>query len=232
MVLVCNIASFTVKFARICSKLPWRDICQRKIQSKLSQSDHHKVTTVKNHHASVPKMCSANTIEKTHGRSSKPLRSTVNDKLLTFEQLLWCDWRQMDRGTPTCLLRFNLCSPCSKKIERDDPVFQFWRATAHKYDKFEGLYILYLNSVRCWYALICFCRKHMVKLHIPANLPLMWDQQSYTLHSFQILSAFYWLHFQLACLDPIYEILRPAFPSFTPSSPNTKPLPLQARFCY
>ena len=35
----------------------------------------------------------------------------------------------------------------------------------------------------------------MVKLHIPANLPLMWDQQRSTLHSFQVLSAFYWLHF-------------------------------------
>ena len=33
-------------------------------------------------------------------------------------------------------------------FERDDPIFQFWRATAHKYDKFEELY---LNSV-----LICF----------------------------------------------------------------------------
>ena len=86
--------------------------------------------------------------------------------------------------------------------------------------------ILYLNSPTwCWYVLIWFCRKHMLKLHIPANLPLMFDQQSYTLHSFQILSAFHWLHFQLAaCLDPnpIYEIhWNPAAP-FRPTPSSTK----------
>ena len=34
-----------------------------------------------------------------------------------------------------------------------------------------------------------------------------------TLHSFQILSAFHWLHFQLAaCLEPYSEILQPVSP--------------------
>ena len=54
--------------------------------------------------------------------------------------------------------------------------------------------------------------------------------RSNTVHCFQVLWAFHWLHFQVA--ESCSFLWNPAarFPSFTPSTPNTKPLPLQGRF--
>ena len=97
-------------------------------------------------------MCSANTIEKTRARSSKPLWNTENDRLSAFEQRIWCDRRQLDAGTPTSF-QYLFSMVCTKHFARDDPVFQFWRATAHKSDKSEepSWITMYLTSVLiCW----------------------------------------------------------------------------------
>ena len=162
-------------------------------------------------------MCSANTIEKTHGRSSKPLWSTVNDRLLTFEQRLWCDRRQMDIATPISFpFLFSMV----------------WKSLSHVMISFSNsgkpLLILYDKSaepscitciwIRCWYVLIWFCRKQNISAHSskPAS------------HVRSTIKAT--LCFQMAaCLGSFYEIVRPLSAPHHPQ-PNTKPLPLQARF--
>ena len=172
-------------------------------------------------------MCSANTIEKTHGRSSKPLSSTVNDRLLTFEQLLWCDWRQMDRGTPTCLLRFNLCSPCSKTdilnvmipFSNSGGRLLINMASLRSYLVFEFGVDMFDLVLQETHGKTTYSRKPASHL----------KSIRYTLHSFHILSAFYWIHFQTAvswtllwnppARFPVLHTILTKHQAFAPSGP-------------
>ena len=212
-------------------------MCQIKIQCKLQrvwppQSNQWRITM----HLSLKCARPTQLIEETHERSLKPLWPTVNDRLLTFEQLLWLKANgQRYPYLPTSFQSlFSMFE--ERHFERDDPVFQFWRATAHKCDKIEELSCIW---IRCWYVLIWFCRKHMVKLHVPANLPLMWSQQRSTLHSFQALSAFYWLHFLSGFIlnltlkssspFPLVHTILNKTPSLCPFRANSVTLQIQVR---
>ena len=116
------------------------------------------------------------TLEKTHARSSKSMWSTIRDRLSTCQQRLWCDRRQMDRGTPTSF----------------QSLFSIvWRDISHVMILFSnsaGPLLINMTSlrshpvlpciwIRCWYFLIWFCRKH-----------------NYILRSTRLHFAFKWPH--------------------------------------
>ena len=98
-----------------------------------------------------------------------------------------------------------------KPFAHDDPVFQFWRATAH---------IIWQVCAAILYYLV-----------FEFGVDMFWSDFAGNITTVHHVRSTYTLCFQMAaCLDSFYEIVRPLSAQHHPQ-PNTKPLPLQGRLC-